>query len=71
MTIHPAGTPLARVAIGEAIADLPFPTTSDIVTPVLTDDPRYPVTPLSSALEFVRFLTERDGQRIHVWKRTK
>lgn len=62
MRIHPAGTPLARVAIGEAIASLPCLTVLDIITMPAQDGTR---------LEFVRFLTERDGQRIHVWKRTR
>lgn len=62
MTIHPADTPLSRVAVGEAIISLPRLTVLDIVTIPAQDGTR---------LEFVRFLTERDGQRIHVWKRTR
>lgn len=62
MNIYPASTPLEQVPVGEAITSLPRLTVHDIVTMPAQDGTR---------LEFVRFLTERDGQRIHVWKRTK
>lgn len=74
MTIHPTGTPLSRVAKGEAIADLPFPTSGSVVTLIHADDSTYPYTPSFQAYpspEFVRFLTEQDGRMVHVWKRTK
>lgn len=74
MKIHPAATPLEQVEVGDALEDLPFPTSGNVVTLIHADDTNYPYTPSFQAYpspEFVRFLTERDGQRIHVWKRTR
>lgn len=62
MKIHPATTPPEQVPVGEAITSLPRLTVHDIVTMPAQDGTR---------LEFVRFLTEQGGQRIHVWKRTR
>lgn len=62
MKIYPATTPLEQVEVGDAIVSLPRLTVHDIVTVPAQD---------GTHLEFVRFLTEVDGQRLHVWKRTK
>lgn len=74
MKIHPSLMEhIKPIPVGDAVSCLPNESfMQDIVeirVSVSASDKAWP--PFTSELEFVRFLTERNGQRIHVWKRTK